>query len=113
VTNTATAPWLPADAAAGGVMVGAHLYDASGKLLQFDVAREPLTRPPREVAPGETISCRLSVPPQRAGDYLIEVDCVAARVTWFAQIGSHPATVPVVVQRSTFSATGSPEGDMP
>jgi len=99
VTNSGAAPWLPSDVEAGGVMVGAHLYDAAGKLLHFDVARSPLAKPPREIAPGETVRCRVSVPPQQAGRYVIEVDCVAARVTWFAQIGSRPATVPVDVQR--------------
>ena len=99
VTNTGTTPWLSAEAEAGGVMLGAHLYDASGKLLRFDAARAVLTQPPREVAPGETVRCRISVPPQPAGQYAIEVDAVAARVTWFAQIGSRPATVSVEVTR--------------
>jgi SAM-dependent methyltransferase len=99
VTNSGAAPWLSSDAEAGGVMLGAHLYDAAGKLLHFDVAREPLAKPARETAPGETVRCRLTVPPQQAGRYTIEVDCVAARVTWFAQIGSRPATLPVDVQR--------------
>ena len=98
VTNTGQVPWLASDVEAGGVMVGAHLYDAPGTLRTFDVARAPLTCPPRDVAPGETVRCRITLPAQPAGKYLIEVDCVAARVTWFAQLGSRPATMPVTVE---------------
>ena len=97
VTNSGTATWLPPAAAYGGVVLGAHLNDATGTLLRFDLATTPLTHPPREIAPGETLTCRLKVPPQPAGRYLVIVDCVAARVSWFAQVGSRPATVPVEV----------------
>ena len=77
--------------------LGAHLSDASGTLLRFDLATTPLTHPPREIAPGETLMCRLQVPPQPAGRYLVTVDCVAARVSWFAQVGSPAVAVPVEV----------------
>ena len=59
--------------------------------------RQRLTEPPREVAPGETVACSLVLPPRAPGRYILEIDCVAARVTWFAQIGSTPARLPVDV----------------
>ena len=61
VTNTGTATWLPSDAPRGGVALGTHLYDESGALVSFDFHVEPLTDPPREIAPGETVQ-----PPRHA-----------------------------------------------
>jgi SAM-dependent methyltransferase len=102
VTNTGSAMWLPSDAAVGGVSLGAHVYDAaSGRLLAFGVATAPLADPPREIAPGDTVRCRLTVPPQPGGRYIVEIDCVASHVTWFAPIGSRAerVTVDVVPRR--------------
>jgi SAM-dependent methyltransferase len=95
VTNTGRAVWLAPDAEYGGVAVGVHVYDQAGQLLEFDLVRQRLTDPPREIAPGETVTCRLVLPPRAPGRYILEIDCVAARVTWFAQIGSAPARLPV------------------
>ena len=97
VTNSGSAVWLTPDAEYGGVAVGVHVYDASGALLVFDCARQRLTDPAREIAPGETVACRVRVPPQPAGRYILELDCVAARVTWFSQMGSQPVRIPVDV----------------
>lgn len=93
VRNSGAATWLASDNPIGGVALGTHLYDRAGKLITFDVHWERLTDPPREIAPGETVSVRLSLPPQGAGNYVLEIDCVAARVTWFAQAGSRPRRV--------------------
>jgi hypothetical protein len=100
VTNTGTATWLPWSAGHGGVGCGAHLYDESGALLEFDAGIAPLGEPARGVAPGETVRVSLSLPPQRAGRYVVELDCVAARVSWFAPLGSRPARLPIDVTRS-------------
>jgi hypothetical protein len=98
VTNTGVATWLASGAARGAVGLGSHLYDeASGALVTFDFHVEPLTDPPREIPPGETVRCRVTVPPLAAGKYRVELDCVASQVTWFAQVGSRPATVIVEV----------------
>jgi SAM-dependent methyltransferase len=91
ITNRGSAIWLPSDAEFGGVAIGAHLHDATGKLITFDLHWERLTEPPREIAPGETVHVRMSLPPLTAGRYTIEIDCVAAGVAWFAQLGSRPA----------------------
>jgi SAM-dependent methyltransferase len=93
VTNTGAATWLPSDEALGGVGLGAHLYDAAGALVAFDFHVEPLTRPPREVPSGDTVRCRVTLPPLSAGTYRLELDCVASHVTWFALVGSRPATL--------------------
>jgi SAM-dependent methyltransferase len=88
ISNTGSAIWLPSDISPGGVSLGAHLYTESGKLLQFDMHREPLTAPPRPIEPGETVHCQMALPPQSTGRYLIELDCVSAGVAWFGPLGS-------------------------
>lgn len=88
VSNAGAASWLPSDAPRGGVLLGAHIYEPSGTLLAFDACRQRLAGPERPIAPGESVNVRISMPPLPAGEYLIELDCVADRVTWFAQVGS-------------------------
>jgi SAM-dependent methyltransferase len=88
VTNTGTAAWLPWGVTPGGVGLGVHVYDASGTLVSFDFHVEPLTSPAREIAPGETVTCRFLLPPLPPGRHRLELDCVASQVTWFAQAGS-------------------------
>lgn len=95
VTNTGSATWLPWGTTPGGVGLGLHLYDASGALVSFDFHVEPLTTPPREIAPGETLMCRVALPPLPPGAHRIELDCVASDVTWFAQAGSRTVTLAV------------------
>jgi 2-polyprenyl-3-methyl-5-hydroxy-6-metoxy-1,4-benzoquinol methylase len=97
VTNTGAATWLASDAPRGGVALGTHLYDGSGGLVSFDFHCEPLTDPPREIGPGETVRRRVTLPPIAPGRYRLELDCVAAHVTWFAQAGSRPAALTVEV----------------
>jgi ubiquinone/menaquinone biosynthesis C-methylase UbiE len=98
VTNAGTSTWLPWAAGRGGVGCGAHLYDGSGTLVEFDASVSPIGDLPREVAPGETIAVRVGVPPQRPGRYIVELDCVAAHVSWFAPLGSRPARVTITVE---------------
>ena len=98
VTNAGQAWWLPSDAVPGGVSLGAHLYDDRARLLNFDAGRVALTSPPRTLAPNEAASCRLTLPGLAAGRYRVELDCVAERVTWFAQAGSTPTVVDVEIE---------------
>ena len=95
VTNTGHAYWLPSDAPHGGVSLGAHVYDEHGALVNFEAARVPLGSPATTIAPNETVSCRLTIAGLASGRYRVEIDCVAERVTWFAQAGSAPAVVSV------------------
>ncbi len=97
VTNTGTSTWLPWTAGHGGVGCGAHLYDGFGALLEFDAAVSPIGDPPREIAPGETVAVRIILPAQREGRYVVELDCVAAHVSWFAPLGSRPVRVTIDV----------------
>jgi SAM-dependent methyltransferase len=98
VSNAGTARWLPSDVSPGGVLLGVHLYDSGGQLLRFDMHREPLAPAGRTIAPGETIRCQVALPPQRPGQYVIELDCVAERVAWFAPLGSRTARIPIDVR---------------
>lgn len=95
VANNGTAVWLPAGEGHGAVFVGAHVYDAAGKLLAFDAARARLSEDERRIEPGTVVRARLILPRLDAGRYIVELDCVADGVTWFAQRGSHPARVTV------------------
>ncbi len=91
VRNTGSALWLPSGVEPGAVNLGCHLYDAGGKLIRFDHAWADLTPDKRAVAPGETVETTMSLPPLERGSYQIEIDLVANRVGWFAQLGSKPA----------------------
>jgi hypothetical protein len=73
------------------------VYDERGTLVNFEAARVPLGRPPRMIAPNEAVACRLTIPGLSPGRYRVEIDCVAERVTWFAQAGSAPAVVSVEI----------------
>jgi 2-polyprenyl-3-methyl-5-hydroxy-6-metoxy-1,4-benzoquinol methylase len=97
VTNTGAATWLASPVVPGGVSLGTHLYDESGALLRFDFQVTPLTDPPRAIVTGETVRCRVTLPPLAPGRYRLELDCVAAEVAWFAQSGSRPATLSLEV----------------
>jgi hypothetical protein len=43
------------------------------------------------------VSVEIALPPRPCGRYAIEIDCVAADVGWFGQLGSRPARVDVEV----------------
>jgi len=88
VRNTGKARWLDSHEPHGGVALGAHLHDSQGHLIDLDYARVPLPRP---LDPGEETSVDLPLPPLPPGHYVIELDCVAEKVAWFAQVGSTPA----------------------
>jgi SAM-dependent methyltransferase len=100
VANAGTAIWLPSEAQWGGVSLGSHLYRADGSLAAFDFVVQPLTEPSRVIAPGETVTCRLTVPPLTPGHYVVELDCVAAQVAWFAPLGSRAVRLPLEVPES-------------
>jgi hypothetical protein len=85
VENTGSATWLPGDVPHGGVLVGAHLYNSDGHLLQFDFSSEAI---PDRLPPGGRANVRLELPSLAPGSYVIEVDCVALQVGWFSQWGS-------------------------
>jgi hypothetical protein len=51
----------------------------------------------REIAPGQTVPVRILVAPPCDGRYIVELDCVAAHVSWFAPLGSRPVRVTIDV----------------
>jgi SAM-dependent methyltransferase len=94
LSNTGTARWLSAPGAHGHVSLGLRTFDASGALVSADVLPDPLTIPARAIEPGETVHLDLLVPPATwQGRRAIEIDCVAAGVTWFAQVGGRTARI--------------------
>ena len=97
VTNTGRATWLASGVRPGGVSLGAHLYRTNGELLAFEWIAEPLTAPEVPLAPGGEVKRRVRLPALDRGTYFVELDCVAADVTWFAQAGSLPQRVRVIV----------------
>jgi 2-polyprenyl-3-methyl-5-hydroxy-6-metoxy-1,4-benzoquinol methylase len=96
VTNSGRDAWPPADDPAGGVSVGLRVFDEAGTLRQT-ITGGRLTEPARAVAPGETVECLAEIPALPAGRYRVELDCVAAGVTWFSQAGSRPVVIPLDV----------------
>lgn len=95
VRNTGRAQWIGSTEAFGGVSVGIHLYDAGGTLVDLEYARHPL---PSAIAPGEEATVSFTLPPLPAGHHLLEFDCVANLVAWFAQTGSNVTRVHVDVR---------------
>jgi hypothetical protein len=53
------------------------------------------------LAPNDVASCRLTLAGLDAGSYRLEIDCVAERVAWFAQVGSPPAVVTLDITATT------------
>jgi hypothetical protein len=98
VTNVGTAGWLPADAGAGGVSIGIRVFDHDGTLRLAEVTGQALTSPSRRLEPGETVDVRVRLPDLPPGSYRVELDCVARDVIWFAQAGSRPASLSLVIR---------------
>ena len=92
VRNTGQVRWLPSEEPVGGVSLGSHLYDAAGRLLAFEHHWE---RIPRALLPGEEVSFDVALPPLERGRFVLELDCVAAKVAWFGQIGSETRRIEV------------------
>jgi SAM-dependent methyltransferase len=72
VTNSGSALWLPHGAKRGAVLFGCHLLDASGRMLNLDFFRHPLTPGEgRIVSPGEMLSLDMRIPPPPKGTYIL------------------------------------------
>lgn len=94
VRNIGSAPWRPSGDEIGAVALGAHLYRADGRLLRFDLAWTDI---PRALAPGEESTFDFELPPLDPGSYIVELDCVAQKVAWFAQLGSKTAQLRITI----------------
>ena len=96
LSNTGDAIWLATnDEIFGIVRLGAHLYDAHGKLLSVDFFRHDLAA---DVVPGQRLELTVPVTFESPGTYTLLFDLVAEGVTWFENVGSKPASVVVSVK---------------
>ena len=112
LTNTGTSAWrtvqeseteTPYSVPSGTVLVGVHLLDASGKLIEIDFARASVRQDGVSVLPGESVRVPFTLPPLPAAvaapgtAYRLAFDLVSEDMRWFADIaGGAPA---VVVER--------------
>ena len=94
VRNTGKAKWLPSDEPHGGVKLGCHLHDAEGRLVDLNYARATLPFP---LDPGQEATFDAIFPPLDAGRWILELDCVAENVAWFAQTGSTATRITVEI----------------
>ncbi len=85
VRNTGAALWLPSPTVPGGVCLGVHLY-AGTALVKFDYHWQQFPGDP--LRPGEAATLDFQLPPLGPGQYVLEFDCVAQNVAWFATSGS-------------------------
>ncbi len=99
IKNTSSATWPMAGRSADGffqVNLGNHWLDAAGK----DVKIDDRIAMPRSLGPGEELDMALPVKaPDKAGDYVLEIDMVQEGVAWFAQKGSQPLKLNIKVGR--------------
>ena len=94
VRNMGRAKWLESSEPHGGVALGAHLHDNDGRLIDLEYARTALPRP---LDPGEEVTFDFELPPLEPGRWIVELDCVAERVAWFAQVGSQATRVEIEI----------------
>jgi SAM-dependent methyltransferase len=85
VRNSGRSRWLASAETIGGVSLGFRLYAPDGNLINLEYARASL---PRELEPGQETDVTAELPPLGRGSYILELDCVANQVAWFAQLGS-------------------------
>jgi ubiquinone/menaquinone biosynthesis C-methylase UbiE len=77
------------------VKVGAHLHDGDMTLLDHDFLRAHLEH---DVSPGQETTVSFSFVLDRPGRYNVMLDLVSERVAWFAQAGSEPVRLDVLVR---------------
>jgi ubiquinone/menaquinone biosynthesis C-methylase UbiE len=96
VRNTGSIRWLHTNIIDFAIVkVGAHLRDAEGRDLVYDLLRAHL---PYDVSPGGGAAVDVSFTIQEPGTYQVELDLVSERVAWFAQAGSKPLRLQVDVR---------------
>ena len=96
VQNLSARPF-PADATYSRrfVRLGTQLCDASGALIERELARTGL---PRTLGPGEAVDLVVGVPPlSETGQFTLKFDLVSEGIEWFERCGSPTTTVPLVV----------------
>jgi hypothetical protein len=98
--NVGSAVWKASAGRAtepGAVLLGVHLLDAAGGILEWDYRRFRMTLE-RDVAPLEAIEFRVSLAaPAEPGRYVLEFDLVREFEGWFEEGGSEPCAAPLEV----------------
>jgi SAM-dependent methyltransferase len=107
VRNRGSAAWLPSMSGPGGVSLGCHLYRSGGEVVNLDFHWEAIDRQ-QIVGPGEVREISFFLPPLEAGEWVVEFDCVADRVTWFGRTGS-PTVKRSIELFATEERDGQPE----
>lgn len=97
VENTSGAIWRSESEGNGAywIRLGNHWLDENGKRLQTDDGRTSL---PYDIRPGTAVEMVLTVKaPATAGEYILELDMVQEKVSWFANEESQPVRIKVTV----------------
>jgi len=78
------------------IYLGSHWLDSSEQHWTKDEGRAPL---PTDLAPGESTIIGLTLnAPTQPGEYVIELDLVQEKVSWFGLKGSHPKRLRIRVE---------------
>lgn len=97
VRNASTVQWPVSGRPGDGffqVNLGDHWQDSAGKEAKID----DRIAMPRSLDRGEEVEIQLPVKaPDKAGDYVLEIDMVQEGVAWFAQKGSEPLKLNIKV----------------
>lgn len=97
VRNASTVQWPVSGRPGDGfyqVNLGDHWQDSAGKEVKID----DRIAMPRSLDRGEEAEIALPVKaPDKAGDFVLEIDMVQEGVTWFAQKGSEPLKLNIKV----------------
>jgi hypothetical protein len=76
-------PSKPNEKGRNAVNLSYHWFDRKGAVVVFDGLRTAL---PKDVPPGESVQLKATIqPPERAGQYTLEVTLVQESVAWFPE----------------------------
>lgn len=89
VTNDGATPFGTQATPVHNVNLGAHAVDATGKVVENDLARGTMP----EVAPGATVKATILLPVGKVLDHSAELLPVEEGVGWFDQWGTRPLVV--------------------
>lgn len=98
VRNAGDRVWLEGERTGSKyqVALGNHWLDSNGRVLRNDDGRMTLRN---DLGPGQEVDLSLVVnTPQRAGNYIIEIDMLQESVSWFGAKGSQTVRLPVRVE---------------
>ena len=108
VKNTSKNMWpsKPNEKGRNAVNLSYHWFDRKGAVVVFDGLRTPL---PHDVQPGESVQLRATIqPPDRAGQYTLEVTLVQETVAWFPERDGDKITRSVNVLTANTEETSGP-----